>query len=118
METAMRLKTSGRILFAPFTSIPVVANGITGGYDIPSRWLLDSEFDNITKITEIDQPLFILAGEDDMLFPPQDHAVRLYGRAEDPKHLMIIPGYDHPMFITKSYAHWKDSIVTFLNSGE
>ncbi|MBN1757725.1 MAG: alpha/beta hydrolase [Chitinispirillaceae bacterium] len=118
VETAKRLKTVRQILFAPFTSIQVVANGITGGYNIPSRWLLESRFDNIRKITEIDQPLFILAGEDDMLFPPQDHAVKLYGKAEEPKHLMLIPGYDHPMFITKSFRHWRDSIVTFIGTGE
>jgi pimeloyl-ACP methyl ester carboxylesterase len=115
-EMAKRHRTSHTVLFAPFTSITVAANGITGGYNIPSYWLLNSSFDNISKVTDINQPLFIIAGEEDMLFPPQDHAVKLFNKAKEPKHLMIVPGFAHSMFITKSFSNWKDSVPFFLET--
>jgi hypothetical protein len=117
-EMAKRHRTSHTVLFAPFTSISVASNGITGGYNIPSHWLLNSSFDNISKIAYINQPLFIIAGEEDMLFPPQDHAVKLFNKAKGPKHLMILSGFGHSMFITKSYTDWKDSVTFFLGAEE
>jgi pimeloyl-ACP methyl ester carboxylesterase len=113
-EMAKRHRTSHTVLFAPYASISVASNGITGGYNIPSYWLLNSSFDNISKIADINQPLFIIAGEEDMLFPPQNHAVELFKKAKEPKHLMILPGFGHPMFITKSFTDWKDSVSIFL----
>lgn len=115
-EMAKRNRTSHTVLFAPFASISAAANGITGGYNIPSYWLLNSSFDNISKIAEINQPLFIIAGEEDMLFPPHDHAVKLFNTAKEPKHLMIISGFGHPYFITNSYSSWKDSVSNFLSA--
>ena len=115
---AKRHSTLHTVLFAPFTSISVAAHGITGGYNIPSHWLLNSSFDNISKIASINQALFIIAGKEDMLFPPDDHAVKLYKKAADPKHLMIIPGFGHPKFITKSFTNWKDSVSSFLKVHE
>ena len=79
-EMAKRHKTSHTVLFAPFASIEVASNGITGGYNIPAYWLLNSSFDNISKIADINQPLFIIAGKEDMLFPPQDNVVKLFDR--------------------------------------
>lgn len=114
IEMAKRHSTSHTVLFAPFTSISVAAHGITGGYNVPSTWLLNSSFDNISKIASINQALFIIAGKEDMLFPPDDHAVKLYKKAAVPKHLMIIDGFGHPKFITKSYSNWKDSVSSFL----
>jgi fermentation-respiration switch protein FrsA (DUF1100 family) len=73
----------------------VAANGMTGGYNIPSYWLLNSSFDNISKIADTNQQLFIIAGEEDMLFPPQDHTVKLFNKAKEPKHHMIVPGFGH-----------------------
>jgi pimeloyl-ACP methyl ester carboxylesterase len=114
IEMAKRHRTSHTALFAPFTSIETAANGITGGYNIPSYWLLNSLFDNISKIADISQPLFIIAGKEDMLFPPQDNAVKLFNKANKPKHLMILPGFGHPKLIAKSFSNWKDSVSIFL----
>jgi pimeloyl-ACP methyl ester carboxylesterase len=114
IEMAKRHKTSNTVLFSPFTSVSVASNGITGDYNVPAHWLVNSSFDNISKIAAINQPLFIIAGKEDMLFPPQDHAVKLYEKAKDPKHLMILSGYGHPKFLMKSYADWKDSVSMFL----
>jgi len=113
-EMAKRHDTQCLILFAPFASINVAANGITGGYNIPANWLLDAEFNTIDKIRAINQPVYLLAGKEDMLVPPEDNAVVLYNEAKNPKHLMLMNGMNHPRLIAKSCHLWQDTIAAFI----
>ena len=113
-EMAKRHDTRCLILFAPFVSMDAAASGITGGYNIPSNWLLDSEFNTIDKINAINQPVYFLAGKEDMLFPPEDNAVVLYNKAKNPKHLMLMDGMNHPGLIAKSCRLWQDTLAAFI----
>lgn len=48
-----------------------------GGYDIPGKWIMDAEFDNLSKITKVKVPVCLFSGLDDTFVTPE-HTQELY----------------------------------------
>jgi pimeloyl-ACP methyl ester carboxylesterase len=116
VEMAKRFAVSRVVLFSPFASIAEASNGVTGEYNIPSKWLLQATYDNVSKIGDIHVPIQIYAGREDMLVPPEKNAQVLYEHANQPKSVTIVPGYAHPQFVGKSVSVWKDSVAVFVST--
>jgi fermentation-respiration switch protein FrsA (DUF1100 family) len=80
------------VLISPFTSIPDMAQEQFPW--LPGRWLVRNRFDNLARIGDCRQPLFIAHGTDDGLVPfAQGEA--LFAAANEPKHLHPMTGAGH-----------------------
>lgn len=92
MELALRHPPRALILMKTFTSIPDMAQKLY--FWLPARWLVRNKFDNIGKIGQCIQPVFIAHGESDTLIP-SSHSERLFAAANEPKRFRLMPGLDH-----------------------
>ena len=61
---------------------------------LPVRWLLSQKFDSIDKIADIHMPLLVVHGLDDRYVPPR-FSQQLFEAAQQPKHLLLVPGASH-----------------------
>jgi uncharacterized protein len=82
------------ILISPFTSTTAIADSVWYLRMLPLTILGHNQFDNLSKIGAVHMPLFIAVGDHDTLTPPF-MAQALFAKANEPKHLYIVPGPDH-----------------------
>jgi alpha-beta hydrolase superfamily lysophospholipase len=71
----------GVVLESAFASGEAMAHSATL-LDVPGEWLIDGKFDNVGKLRDIDAPILILAGSDDIQIPRATEQLR--ARAKDP----------------------------------
>jgi fermentation-respiration switch protein FrsA (DUF1100 family) len=79
-------------LNAPYTSLVDVAQGRF--FFVPVRYLMKDVFDSISKIGQIQMPVFIAQGDRDRVIPPRLGKI-LYAAAPEPKKLRVFQGYGH-----------------------
>jgi fermentation-respiration switch protein FrsA (DUF1100 family) len=82
------------VLLAPFTSLPEVAWSRLPL--LPYRALMPDEYDSLARIDDVGAPLLIVGGTDDEIVPAH-HSEELYNAAEEPRHLVMIPGAHHDL---------------------
>jgi fermentation-respiration switch protein FrsA (DUF1100 family) len=99
------------ILRSPFTSLADVA-AIHYPF-LPARLLLADRYPSIERIGRIRVPKLFLAGDRDGLIPAE-LTRRLFGAAEDPKEMVLIPGADHNDFDLLAGNRLMTAIVAFL----
>jgi fermentation-respiration switch protein FrsA (DUF1100 family) len=80
------------VLISPFTSVPDMAQ--TQFPWLPGRWLVRNRFDNLARIGDCRQPLFIAHGTDDGLVPFAQ-GESLFAAANEPKHLYPMTSMGH-----------------------
>ena len=104
-------------LVAPATGAPVLAEleaGRSGvslpGYLAALRMLCDT--DGGQWMTRVRQPALLIAGEQDLIAPPADHAVRLAALAPDAK-LTLLPGCGHLPHVEQA-SIFRDKVQAFL----
>jgi len=95
---------AGIVLESPFSSVSEVAQ--YHFWYLPARWLVVDEFDSITRIARVEEPLLLVHGANDTLIPVQ-FARELYDAAPGPKEVRILPGAGH----NDLYAHGAGPIV-------
>lgn len=83
----------GLVIESTFTSLADVAAAVTNT-SLPVRWLLSQKFDSIDKIADIHMPLLVVHGLDDRYVPPR-FSQQLFDAAQEPKHLLLVPGASH-----------------------
>ncbi|MFC2150447.1 alpha/beta hydrolase [Calditrichota bacterium] len=79
---------------APFAS----ANSLTQGsavLDIPTGWLTDGDFDNVTNIALINSPFLLMHGTQDQKIRYRDNGRLVFEVAPEPKRLLLIEGGNH-----------------------
>ena len=64
------------------------------GLNIPSGWMFNDPFDNLTAVSQLDVPYLITHGEEDTYIVPE-HGKRVYQAANEPKELYLVPGGTH-----------------------
>lgn len=79
------------ILEAPFTSFPDAVRQQAPSVPI---WLVRSRFDTRSRISDIDAPILLLAGEEDRITPP-DFAKSLAALSQGVSKLEILPEANH-----------------------
>ncbi|HLK69555.1 MAG TPA: alpha/beta hydrolase [Bryobacteraceae bacterium] len=89
----------GLILESPFSSIDDAASGFWYFRMYPSRLILRTHFDNLTRIRSAEAPVLIIAGTADTLTPSW-MAERLFAQARQPKQLYLVPNAGHNDLLT------------------
>jgi fermentation-respiration switch protein FrsA (DUF1100 family) len=84
----------GLILESPFSSIEDAASGIWYFRIYPTRLMLRTHFDNLSRIRSVRSPLLITAGEEDTLTPVW-MAKKIFAEARQPKQLYLVPKAGH-----------------------
>jgi len=73
------------VLESAFTSVPDVA---AHHYPfLPARWLSRIQFDNLTRIRDLDMPIAVIHGTEDEVVP-FSHGRQLFEAASEPKHFV------------------------------
>ena len=79
-------------LNAPYTSTADVGARIY--WWLPVRLLMKDQFKSINFIGQVNEPLLVIHGDQDILIP-MEFGKRLFAAANEPKELQIIPGFGH-----------------------
>ena len=92
IEQAPKGPVGAVVLESPFTSL---ADAAAEHYPFfPARMLVKDRYDSLAKIDKIKAPLFVFAGENDAIIPPQ-HGKTLFEAARQPKESHWIAGGGH-----------------------
>ena len=92
VQLAVERAVGALVLEAPFTSAADVAQ--RAYWYLPARYMVLDRFDSLSKIADIDAPLFIVHGERDRVVPV-DMARSLLAAAKEPKDARFFPYADH-----------------------
>tara|TARA_Y100001960_G_C14734445_1_gene859485 strand:+ start:1088 stop:1888 length:801 start_codon:yes stop_codon:yes gene_type:complete len=87
VQMATIYKFKSIILEAPFTSITDIAKKKYFMY--PVKYLILDHFNNFSKIDKLLSPVLIISGKKDEIVP-HEHSVRLFSKANTPKHHLFI----------------------------
>jgi len=95
---ATQVKPRALILESAFTSVPDVA---AHHYPfLPARWLSRIQFDNLSRIRELDMPVVVIHGTEDEVVPFA-HGRQLFEAAGEPKHFVETSArHNGPMSVT------------------
>ena len=105
----------GLILESAFTSVPEAAKAIWYLRAFPLSLVVHNRFDNLSKISSAQVPVFITVGTEDTLTPPEmSHA--LFQHAKQPKQLYLVPGADHNGFVASGGKALENQISAFIES--
>jgi hypothetical protein len=85
---------AGLILESPLSSIDAAAKAVPVSRIFPLRWMLQTHFDNLSKISSVRTPLLVISGAADTLTPTW-MAKEIFAHANQPKLLMVIQGASH-----------------------
>ncbi len=91
-KMATNYKFKGLLLLTPYTSIADRAGEIYPF--LPTQLLTKDNFEVLSKIDLINQPLLIIHGDKDDVVP-LDHAMKIYNKAKEKKKIIIYPGAGH-----------------------
>ncbi|MCY4108024.1 MAG: alpha/beta hydrolase [Chloroflexi bacterium] len=100
------------VLRSPFSSM--VRIGQTHYPFLPVGLLLKDRYESDKRIPRVTAPLLVIAGEADVVIPPQD-SVRLFDAAREPKRLHIVPGADHNDYELNAGEAIIDVMLEFLD---
>lgn len=92
VKMATEFSFKGVFLITPYTQIADRAQEIY--WYLPVKGLLYDNFDNIGKIANINAPIIMVHGDQDLVIP-HTHSEKLMNFAKDPKKLIIYPGKGH-----------------------
>jgi pimeloyl-ACP methyl ester carboxylesterase len=93
-DLALRLNHRALVLFSPFTSIPDMAQHLFPFF--PARWLVRTQFDNVTKLTQYKGRVLVGWYDEDPLVPPsQSRQVLAACQQARERHGVSYPGKVH-----------------------
>lgn len=112
VELALESPPRALILESPMTSIRDMARVVLPY--LPTGFLIQTEYDSISKIGKIHRPVFILHGDRDDVVP-FEQGRRLFGAANEPKFFYAIPGASHnDTYLVGGKLYW-EAWKKFLN---
>jgi alpha-beta hydrolase superfamily lysophospholipase len=76
---------------------------------LPVRWLLSQKFDSIDKIVDINMPLLVVHGLADP-FMPSRFSQQLFNAANEPKHLLLVPGGTHNNSMSQGGTQYRQAL--------
>jgi fermentation-respiration switch protein FrsA (DUF1100 family) len=91
---AERITPRALIVESAFASATSLAQGATV-LDFQERWLTDGTFDNVEAIRRVTAPVLVLHGEEDDFIRYRDNGRLVFGAANEPKKLVLVPGAVH-----------------------
>ncbi len=111
-ELATRVRAGGLMLESPFTSIPDMAAELYPY--LPVKQLARYQFDTLSKIDAIDEPLLVVHSSEDGLVP-FSHGQQLFAAASEPKSFLEIRG-SHNRGYLQSGKTYTDGVGGFIDS--
>jgi len=112
-EVAVQRPTAGLIVEGAFPSIQAMSDHHYFG--VPTRWLMDVEFNLAEKVRTLHLPLLVIHGEQDSIVPVA-LGRQVFEAAHEPKRWHIVSGAEHndaPFIGGESYYQ---EIETFVNN--
>lgn len=100
VDLAARRPARALVLVKTYTSMPEVAAHIIPWFPVQSIML--NQFNNLAKISQCNQPLFIVSGTRDRLVP-YSHGPRLYEAGNEPKEFYPLVGSHHNEPLTQDF---------------
>ncbi len=82
---------------------------------LPVRWLLSQKFDSIDKIVDIDMPLLVVHGLADQ-FMPSRFSQQLFNAANEPKHLLLVPGGTHNNSMSLGNSQYRQALEGLMKA--
>jgi fermentation-respiration switch protein FrsA (DUF1100 family) len=101
VELATRHDHRALVLIYCFTSLPAVAK-----YHfplLPTHTLMQTRFDNLSKIGRCARPVFFVHGTDDRVVP-FSHSEELFAAANEPKRFLRMEGVGHTMLLGEPFT--------------
>jgi fermentation-respiration switch protein FrsA (DUF1100 family) len=108
-------EAGGLILISAFTSTVDIAKTIPYLRPFPLALLSHNRFDNLSKMSAVNIPIFIAVGTADVLTPPA-MAQALFQKANEPKQLYLSSGADHNDVMSNGVTALEDQICEFLQT--
>ena len=108
VQLAVERAVGALVLEAPFTSAADVAQ--RAYWFLPARYMVLDRFDSLSKIADIDAPLFIVHGERDQVVPV-DMGRSLLAAAKEPKDARFFPYAGHNDLYDQGAA---EAVLDFL----
>lgn len=109
LELALEHPPAGLVLLSAFTSVRDMAR--IHNPLIPAAIVPDA-YPSLRLIADLQAPLLVLHGEDDMIVPAE-HAHALHAAAPEPKRLRIVPGVGHNDVVASAGAVLADEIAAW-----
>jgi pimeloyl-ACP methyl ester carboxylesterase len=106
---------AGLILESPFSSVDDAARAVWYLRIYPTGMMLRTHFDNYAGIASVRAPVFIATGTADDLTPPW-MARKLFGRAGEPKKILLIDRAGHNDLTDVGGAALQAALRTFLSA--
>jgi fermentation-respiration switch protein FrsA (DUF1100 family) len=112
VELATKMPVRGVIIEEAFTSVGDVGQKMFPF--LPVRWLVQNNYDTLSKIDRINAPLLIFHSRQDEFFSMR-HAERLLAAAKEPKRLVELRGSHNEAFVVSGEAY-RTALADFLRS--
>ena len=110
------IQARGLIIESTFTNLADVAASVASTRtSLPVRWLVSQKFDSIDKIAEVHMPLLIVHGTADQFVSPR-FSQELFQAAQEPKHLLMVPGGNHNNSMNLGRQAYNQAIQALLNA--
>lgn len=111
-EMATHYNLGGLILEAPYKSVRERSQEMFPW--LPAQWMVWDEYDSLSKISSVDEPLLIFHGEKDPVIPIS-HGRALFEAANEPKKAYFLPfiyhhNFDREMIDASIIAFYKQSL--------
>lgn len=113
-DNHMPAPVRGLVIESTFTSLADAATAVANT-SLPVRWLLSQKFDSIDKIADIHMPLLVVHGLDDRYVPPR-FSEALFKAAQEPKHLLLVPGASHNNSMSLAGRSYRQALDTLMKS--
>lgn len=109
IEVAQNVECGALILESPLLSIPAIAEDVFG---FP-REMIQTKFDNESKVAKVFAPKLFIYGEyDDMI--PLHHRDKLFNAAAQPKEVILVKGASHNDIPTIGGKEYLEGLKAFL----
>lgn len=109
IEVAQNVECGALILESSLLSIPAIAEHVFG---LP-REMIQTKFDNESKVAKVFAPkLFIYGEHDDMI--PLHHRDKLFNAAAQPKEIIVVKGASHNDISTIGGKEYLERLKAFL----
>lgn len=110
VDLATTRRPAALVLRSPFTALVDVARRHYG--PVPG-WVLPDRYPVRERISDIDAPVLVVAGDADTIVPP-DLSRRVFAAAQEPKALVVVPGAGHNDAALATGPPLTNAVVGFL----
>ncbi len=114
-QLAVESQPAGLVLESPFASVAAMGRRHNPILYFLLGWLLQSEYDTLSRIDQTDAPLLLFHGTRDTIVPNK-MGEEIFARANEPKTLHLIVGAGHNDTLSHGQREYWQAWRTFIDS--